>query len=136
MIPAMKSAKILAFPTLLLTFIAFHPAPAKCDPAGRNLIPMKQNMSFVSLENLEAEYYPANKVVGIKGSIKNISNMTLRGYITLYLRSSSGMVVGSYDLPVNDHRPFNDGESVSFDTAVNVSNSAGAYQVSVEFTKD
>lgn len=97
---------------------------------------MKQNMSFVSLENLDAEYFPANRVVAIKGSIKNISNTTLRGYITLYLRSSSGMVLGAYDLPVNDHRPFNDGETVSFDTAVNVSNTTGAYQVSVEFTKD
>ncbi len=97
---------------------------------------MKQNMSFVSLENLDAEYFPANRVVAIKGSIKNISKSTLRGYITLYLRSSSGTVVGAYDLPVNEHRPFIDGESVSFDTAVNVSNTTNAYQVSVEFTKD
>lgn len=93
-------------------------------------------MSFVSLENLDAEYFPANRVVAIKGSIKNISSTTLRGYITLYLRSSSGAVLGAYDLPVNEHRPFNDGETVSFDTAVNVSNTTGAYQVSVEFTKD
>lgn len=97
---------------------------------------MKQNMSFVSLENLDAEYFPTSKVVAIKGSIKNISSTTLRGYITLYLRSSTGSVLGAYDLPVNDHRPFNDGETVSFDTAVNVSNTTGAHQVSVEFTKD
>jgi hypothetical protein len=132
----MKSAKLLALPTLLLSLMTLHPVPASCDPAGRNLIPMKQNMSFVSLENLDAEYFPANKVVAVKGSIKNISNSILRGYITLYLRSSSGMIVGAYDLPVNDHRPFNDGETISFDTAVNVSNTTGAYQVSVEFTKD
>lgn len=93
-------------------------------------------MSFVSLESLDAEYFPANRVVAIKGSIKNISSTTLRGYITVYLRSSSGLVLGAYDLPVNDHRPFIDGESVAFDTAVNVSNTTGAYQVSVEFTKD
>lgn len=132
----MKRAKLLALPTLLLTLIALHPDRGSCDPAGRNLVPMKQNMSFVSLENLDAEYFPANKVVAIKGSIKNVSKSTLRGYITLYLRSASGMIVGAYDLPVNDHRPFIDGETVSFDTAVNVSNTTGAYQVSVEFTKD
>jgi len=132
----MKRAKLLALPTLLLSLIALDPVPVRCEPAGRNLIPLKQNMSFVSLENLDAEYFPANRVVAIKGSIKNISNTTLRGYITLYLRSSSGMVVGSYDLPVNEHRPFGDGETVSFDTAVNVSNTTGAAQVSVEFTKD
>ena len=132
----MKSAKLMAFPILFLSLIVLHPVVASCEPAGRNLIPMQQNMAFVSLENLDAEYFPANRVVAIKGSIKNISNSTLRGYITLYLRSSSGMVVGAYDLPVNDHRHFDAVESVSFDTAVNVSNTTGAYQVSVEFTKD
>lgn len=132
----MKSLKLLAIPTMLLSMFVLHPVPASCDSAGRNLIPMKQNMSLVSLENLDAEYFPANRVVAIKGSIKNISKSSLRGYITLYLRSSSGMVVGAYDLPVNEHRPFIDGETVSFDTAVNVSNTTGAYQVSVDFTKD
>lgn len=122
--------------TALLSLFASHPVPANCESVGRNLLPLKQNTSFVSLEQLEAEYFPANKVVSIKGSIKNISDSTLRGYITLYLRSSSGMVIGAYDLPVNDHRPFSDGETITFDTAVNVSNTAGAYQVSVEFTKD
>jgi hypothetical protein len=131
----MNSAKLLTLSTLL--FLSnMQPTPASCEPAGRNLIPMKQNMSFVSLESLDAEYFPANRVVAIKGSIKNISSTTLRGYITVYLRSSSGLVLGAYDLPVNDHRPFIDGESVAFDTAVNVSNTTGAYQVSVEFTKD
>lgn len=132
----MKSTKLLAIPTLLVSLFVLHPVPGSCDSAGRNLIPMKQNMSFVSLENLEAEYFPANRVVAIKGSIRNVSSSTLRGYITLYLRSSSGMVVGAYDLPVNEHRPFIDGETVSFDTAVNVSNTTGAYQVSVDFTRD
>lgn len=132
----MKSLKLFVLPALVLSLVALHPEPGRCDSEGRNLIPMKQNMSFVSLEKLEAEYFQANRVVSIKGSIKNISNSTLRGYITLYLRSSSGMVVGAYDLPVNEHRPFNDGESVTFDTSVNVSNTTGAYQVSVEFTKD
>lgn len=132
----MKSAKILVLPALFLSLVALSPVPASCDTAGRNLIPMKQKMSFVSLDKLEAEYFPANRIVAIKGSIKNISSSTLRGYITLYLLSSSGMVLAAYDLPVNDHRPFHDGESVVFDTAVNVSNTSGAHQVSVEFTRD
>lgn len=132
----MKSAKFLIFPTLFLPLVAFSPMSAKSEPAGRNLIPMKQKAAFVSLDKLEAEYIPAHKVVAIKGSIKNVSRSTLRGYITLYLLSTSGTVLSAYDLPVNDHRPFNDGDSVPFDTAVNVSNTSGAYQVSVEFTKD
>lgn len=132
----MKSPKLLVVTALVLSLGVLESVPASCESAGRNLIPMKQNMSLVSLENLEAEYFAANKVVVIKGSIKNISSSTLRGYLTLYLRSHNGMVVGVYDLPVNDHRPFMDGESVAFDTAVNVSNTTGAAQVSVDFTKD
>jgi len=132
----MKSTKLLVLPVLLLSWVVFPPSLASCAPAGRNLIPMKQKMAFVSLDKLEAEYFPANRVVAVKGSIKNISSSTLRGYITLYLLSSSGVVLAAYDLPVNDHRPFNDGESVAFDTAVNVSNTSGAHQVSVEFTRD
>lgn len=132
----MKTLKFLLLQALLSAQLVMVAAPVHSEQAGRNLIPMKQKMSFVSLEKLEAEYFPANKVVAIKGSIKNISSSTLRGYITLYLRSSNGMVVGAYDLPVNDHRPFGDGETITFDTAVNVSNTTGAHQVSVEFTLD
>jgi len=131
----MKSAKLLVLPALFF-LASLHSTTVCADSAGRNLIPMQQKMSLVSLDKLEAEYFPANKVVAIKGSIKNISSSALRGYITLYLRSTSGMVLGAYDLPVNDHRAFSDGETILFDTVVNVSNTAGAYQVSVEFTKD
>jgi hypothetical protein len=133
---AMKKIKRLASAVLVLTLAALHPATAKCDSAGRNLVPVQQKTPFVSLENLEAEYFPAHRVVAVKGSIKNISSSTLRGNITLYLLSSSGMVLSAFDLPVNDHRPFRGGEIVSFDTAINVSSISGAYQVSVEFTKD
>lgn len=132
----MKRAKFLFVPAVLLCLVALHPAPVRGGEGGRNLLPMQQKMSFASLENLEAEYYPANRVVAIKGSIKNISKATMRGYLTLYLLSSSGAVLRAFDLPVNDHRPFQDGATVYFDTAVNVSNVSGAYQVSVEFTRD
>jgi len=132
----MKNLKFLALPTLLWSLLVFHPALVHGDSAGQNLVPVGQKMSFVSLENLEAEFFPANRVVAIKGSIKNVSKTTMRGYLTLYLLSVGGTVLRTFDLPVNDHRPFGDGESVSFDTAVNVSNVSGAYQVSVDFTRD
>lgn len=132
----MKRLKLFALPTLFCSLCFLHPNVIRADSAGQNLVPLKQKMVFVSLENLEAEYYSANKIVAIKGSIKNVSNSSMRGYITLYLLSVSGTVLRAFDLPLNDHRPFGDGESVSFDTAVNVSNVSGAYQVSVEFTRD
>ncbi|NTV14929.1 MAG: hypothetical protein HGA96_13515 [Desulfobulbaceae bacterium] len=105
-------------------------------PAGVNLIPMKQKMAFVSLEALEAEFFPASRLVSVKGSLKNISSSSLRGYITISLLSQSGVVLAAFDMQVNDHRPFTDGETVPFDTAVNVSSLSGAFRVSVEFTKD
>jgi len=132
----MKRTTILAVASLFVCLVAVYPVPVHGGAAGRNLIPQKQNLSFVSLENLEAEYFPANKIVAIKGKIKNVSSITLRGYVTFYLLSTSGSVLSVFDLPVNDHRPFRDGEAVSFDTAVNVNNISGAYQVSVEFTRD
>ncbi len=132
----MKNLKFLALPTLLWSLLFLHPVLVGADSAGQNLVPARQNMSFVSLENLEAEFFPANRVVAIKGSIKNVSKTTMRGYLTLYLLSAGGTVLRAFDLPVNDHRPFGDGKSVSFDTAVNVSNVSGAYQVSVDFTRD
>jgi len=132
----MKRKKPFVLPALFLSLALVCPPQACGEPAGRNLIPMKQKLSLVSLEKLEAEYFPANKVVSVKGRLKNISSTTLRGYVTLYLLSSSGTVLGAFDLPVNEHRPFNDGETVFFDTAVNVSNVSGAYQVSLDFTQD
>ena len=132
----MKYLKHLALPVLLWPLLGLHPAIARGAAVGRNLLPVQQQMSVVALESLEAEFFPANRVVTVKGSIKNNSKTPIRGYLTLYLLSASGSVLRAFDLPVNDHRPFGDGESVSFDTAVNVSNVSGAYQVSVEFTRD
>jgi len=105
-------------------------------PAGINLIPMKQTMPLVNLESLDSEFFPASKMVSVKGSLKNISGSYLRGFITIFLMSQNGVVLSAFDMPVNDHRPFSDGEKISFDTAVNVSNVSGASRVSVEFTKD
>ena len=121
---------------LLLATIAGFPGLLGAEPPGRNLFAVPQKMQLVSLEKLEAEFYSASRVVGIKGSIKNTSNSSLRGYLTLYLLSVGGDVLGAFELPVNDHRPFRNGESVPFDTAINVSHISGAYTVSVDFTRE
>jgi len=115
---------------------AGSPGSPNTGPPGVNLIPMKQKMAFVSLESLDAEFFPSSRLVNVKGSLKNISNSTLRGYITISLLSQTGVVLAAFDMQVNDHRPFSDGETVPFDTAVNVSSVSGAFRVGVEFTKD
>lgn len=132
----MASKKNIIGGILLIVLLFVGVGTVSAEPAGVNLTPMKQNMAFVSLESLDAEFFPASKVVSVKGSLKNISNSYLRGFITIFLMSQSGFVLSAFDMPVNDHRPFMDGESVSFDTAVNVSSISGASRVSVEFTKD
>lgn len=132
----MKSRKRIVVSLLLALMLASVVGVASAGPAGVNLTPMKQKMSLVSLESLEAEFFPASKMVSVKGSLKNISSSHLRGFLTIFLMSQSGVVLSAFDMPVNDHRPFMDGETVSFDTAVNVSTVSGASRVSVEFTKD
>lgn len=132
----MKSMNNIIVSTVLAAGVFLGGGLAIAGPAGVNLTPMQQKMSFVSLESLESEFFPANKMVSVKGKLKNISNSYLRGYLTIFLMSQSGAVLSAFDLPVNDHRPFNDGEVVSFDTAVNVNSVSGACRVSVEFTKD
>ena len=132
----MKSKNLLGGSFLSLALCAFVPATVTAGSAGVSLTPMQEKMAFVSLDSLDAEFYSASKVVSIKGSIKNISNSTLRGFVTIYLIAQNGVVLSASDMPVNDHHPFMDGESVAFETVVNVSNSSGASRVSVEFTKD
>lgn len=132
----MKSKKNILVAILLLPLLSLGAGTASAGPAGVNLTPMKQKMSFVSLESLESEFFPGSKMVSVKGSLKNISSSYLRGYLTIFLMSQSGTVLSAFDMPVNEHRPFADGETVAFDTAVNVSNVNGACRVSVEFTKD
>ncbi len=132
----MKKTKTLAVPILLLSIWGWSPRAVLGGAPGRDLLPAAQRTTLVSLENLEAEYYSANKIVAIKGKIKNISSITMRGYITLYLLSASGSVLSSFDMPLNDNRPFRGGQSVDFDTAVNVGTIGGAYRVSVEFTRE
>ena len=132
----MKNLKFLALTALLCSLPVFHPANVRGDAAGRSLPPLRQQMSFVALENLEAEFFPANSVVTISGRIKNNSRTSVRGYLTFYLLSASGTVLKAFELPLKEHQPFGDGESVSFDTAVNVGSVSGAYQVSVDFTRD
>ncbi|NTV13506.1 MAG: hypothetical protein HGA96_06190 [Desulfobulbaceae bacterium] len=123
-----------AFLMLLYSWIGVGMTCA--EQAGVDLLAAKQKMSVVALESLEAEYFPASKVVNIKGSLRNISNSYVRGFVTVFLLSQSGVVLNAFDMQINDHRPIMDGETVVFSTAINVTNVSGASRVSVEFTKD
>lgn len=100
------------------------------------MTPLEMKMSFADLESLEAEFHPANNIVSVRGQIKNISNIIIRGYISLHLLSSSGSVLQTFELPIKSHQPLNIGESVKFETVLPVSRSKDATQVSVDFTKN
>ena len=96
----------------------------------------KQEYTFVVLDSMEAEYHPANKVVIVKGSIKNISNIVLRGHISLHILSAAGAILYTTEMAVKGNQPIQNGETVSFDTVLNVSNVSGAKQISADFTWD
>ena len=122
---------------LSLLFIVIAVVAGNIDSAkSQTLSQAKQDYSYVILDSMEAEYHPANKVVIVKGSIKNISNITLRGYISLHILSVNGAVLYSTEMAVKDHQPIRTGETVSFDTVLNVAKVAGAKQISADFTWD
>ncbi|MBU0480509.1 MAG: hypothetical protein KKG47_05355 [Proteobacteria bacterium] len=103
---------------------------------GKTLTSTDQEYAYVTLDSMEAEYHPANKVVIVKGSIKNISRIVLRGHLVLHILSISGAVLHSTEMPIKGHQPIMNGESVSFDTVLNVSNVSGAAKISADFTWD
>ncbi len=94
------------------------------------------SMGSITLDSLEAEFHQNRKIIHVKGKITNISRSFIRGYLTLHILSSSGTSLYSTDLPLNDHQPFGDGESVTFDTTVNIESLSGASKVSLDFTRD
>lgn len=100
------------------------------------LTPNIKESAYVVLDKMEAEYHPANKVVIVKGSIKNVSKIVLRGYISLHILNSNGSRLYTTEMAVKNHQPIISGEVVEFDTVVNVSHVKGASQISADFTWD
>jgi hypothetical protein len=115
------------------------PPPPETDPVKR-LIPEppvpNNSMGVVTLDRLEAEFMQNRRIVHVKGRLTNISKVYIRGHLTVHLLSSSGVSLFSTDIPLNNHNPFGNGESVTFDTAINVSAIRGAAKVSLDFTQD
>ncbi|MDF1577905.1 MAG: hypothetical protein RQ753_07125 [Desulfurivibrionaceae bacterium] len=103
---------------------------------GRNLTQMKMKTSLADLQVLEAEFYPANNIVSVKGMLKNTSNSVLRGFLSLHILSATGHVLQTFELPLKDNQPLNRGESVSFETVLPVAAIKGAAHISVDFTKN
>ena len=68
------------------------------------------------------EVHPANNVVSVKGSIKNVSTVFIRGYLSLHLLNKAGSVLHTFELPLKDNQSISQGESVSFETILNVAN--------------
>jgi len=106
------------------------------DVVGKNLTNVEHDMATVVLESVEAEFHPANRVVTVKGSIRNVSNSFVRGFLSLHLLSKNGTVLQTFEVPLKEHQVFAQGESVSFDTVLNTPRVHGASQVSIDFTKE
>jgi hypothetical protein len=126
----------IILPCFLVALSAFFFSGDKSPVTGTTLTQAEQEYSFVTLDSMEAQYHPANKVVIVKGSIKNTSKIVLRGYISLHILSSTGTTLHTTEMAVKRHQPIMSGETVSFDTVLNVSKIAGAAQISADFTWD
>lgn len=115
------------------------PPPPPTDEV-KQLIPEppvpNSSMGVVTLDRLEAEFIQNRRIVHVKGQITNISKAYIRGYLTVHLLSSTGVSLFSTDIPLNNHNPFGNGESITFDTAINISAIKGAAKVSLDFTQD
>jgi len=114
--------------------------PRPATDEVRQLIPEppvpNSSMGVLTLDSLEAEFMQNRRIVHVKGKLTNVSGVYIRGYLTLHLLSSTGVSLFSTDIPLNNHNPLGSGESVSFDTAINVAAVNGAVKVSLDFTQD
>ncbi len=94
------------------------------------------SMGGVTLDAFDAEFLQNKSLVHVKGRVTNISNSFIRGHLTLHILSGSGTSIFASDLPLNNHQPFSNGESVTFDTTLNVATIKNASKVSLDFTRD
>lgn|GEM_PF-7013049 len=113
---------------------------AEAQDEVRVLIPVppvpNKSMGGMTLDAFEAEFLQDKSLVHVKGRVTNISNSYTRGYLTLNILSAAGTNLFSSDMPLNNHQTISNGESVSFDTTINVSAIKGASKVSLDFTRD
>ena len=123
----------LLFVSILTTLLFLSTTNAV--EAGRYLIPAEQETRLMALEKVEAEFHPATKVVSVKGSIKNISKVFVRGYLSLHLLSKEGSVLETFELQLKENQPIAEGESVKFETTLKVGNMSNASKISIDFTR-
>ena len=106
------------------------------DNKNRELIPEVAYLPSITVYSLEAEVYPENNILRVKGSFANSSQIAMKGYITIYILNSNGEVLYSTEIPANSGRPFYNGELVEFDETLNVPTFRDAAIVNVDFTKE
>lgn len=106
------------------------------EKKNRELIPEVAYLPSITVYSLEAEVYPENNILRIKGSFANSSQIAMKGYITIYILNSNGEVLYSTEIPANNGRPFYNGELVEFDEILNVPTFRDAAIVNVDFTRE
>ena len=106
------------------------------DKKNRELIPEVAYLPSITVYSLEAEVYPENNILRVKGSFANSSQIAMKGYITIYILNSNGEVLYSTEIPANSGRPFYNGELVEFDEILNVPTFRDAAIVNVDFTRE
>ncbi len=106
------------------------------EKKNRELIPETAYLPSITVYSLEAEVYPGNNILRVKGSFTNSSQIAMKGYITIYILNSNGEVLYSTEIPANSGRPFYNGELVEFDETLSVPTFRDAAIVHVDFTRE
>ena len=108
----------------------------KPTSAGEELIPEIAYLPTIMVNNLQAELYSENHVLRVWGSFTNVSEIAMKGFITIYILDSKGALLYSVEIPVNNSQTFYNGQTVEFDETLNIQSTRDAAVVSVDFTKE
>ena len=105
---------------------------------GSNGIPEPLTFSApkFELEDLAAEVLSDGTLLVVSGKIRNLSFATTKGHVVIYFRNENDDPIGSVDADVNDKGPFPHGKAGYFEETVNIENTPGIENISIEFVEN
>lgn len=120
---------------VLITVLGLFLEPCRSLGAQKLSHPLSFSAPQFQIEELSATVHSDGRLLVVSGCVKNNSFAKIRGFVTVYFKSSDHSVLNAVDVEVNDNKLFDHGQSGRFETSTNIENIKGLANVSVEFTE-